>query len=105
MPPLVVRGTSIEELPRGSMALGIVADATFTEQRVDVAEDDCLVVYSDGITEAMNAAGDFFGDERLRPSSTTAAAGLPRRPARACWRPSSRSSAARAPTTTSRWSC
>ena len=27
---------------------------------------DTLVVYSDGVTEAMNAGRDFFGDERLR---------------------------------------
>lgn len=66
MPPLVVRGTTIEELPRGSMALGIVPQAEFSEHQVDLAEHDCLVVYSDGITEAMNESGEFFGDERLR---------------------------------------
>ena len=66
MPPLVVRGTSIEELPRGSMALGIVPQATFAEHQIDVAENDCVVVYSDGITEAMNESGEFFGDDRLR---------------------------------------
>lgn len=66
MPPLVVRGTAIEELPRGSMALGIVPQAEFSEHQVDLAEQDTLVVYSDGITEAMNESGEFFGDERLR---------------------------------------
>jgi len=66
MPPLVVRGGTIEELPRGSMALGIVDDATFPEQRVALAGGDVLVVYSDGITEAMNPSGEFFGDDRLR---------------------------------------
>ncbi len=25
-----------------------------------------LIVYSDGLTEALNEAGDFYGDERLR---------------------------------------
>jgi len=66
MPPLVARGTTMEELPRGSMALGIVLQAAFTEHQIDLAENDCLVVYSDGITEAMNEADEFFGDERLR---------------------------------------
>lgn len=66
MPPLVVRGATIEELPRGSMALGIVPKADFAEHQIDLAEHDCLVVYSDGITEAMNESGEFFGDERLR---------------------------------------
>jgi serine phosphatase RsbU (regulator of sigma subunit) len=66
MPPLIVRGRSIDEMPRGSVALGILAEAVFTEQSVDLAERDSLVVYSDGITEAMNAAGEFYGDDRLR---------------------------------------
>jgi len=66
MPPFILRGTSIEELPRGSMALAIVPQAAFTEHGVDLAEGDRLVVYSDGITEAMNEAGEFFGDDRLR---------------------------------------
>ena len=35
-----------------------------------------LVVYSDGVTEAMNSGGDFFGDERLL-STLLALAGAP----------------------------
>jgi phosphoserine phosphatase RsbU/P len=66
MPPLVVRGTTVFEMPRGSMALGITATAVFSEQRIELNPADMLILYSDGITEAMNAAGEFFGDERLR---------------------------------------
>ena len=66
MPPFVIRGSRIEELPPGSVALGIVAPAAFTEQRVEIADGDTLVVYSDGITEAMSASGEFFGEDRLR---------------------------------------
>jgi serine phosphatase RsbU (regulator of sigma subunit) len=64
--PIVVRGAALEELARGSMALGIMADATFEEQQVELAPGDALIVYSDGVTEAMNPSGDFFGEERLR---------------------------------------
>jgi sigma-B regulation protein RsbU (phosphoserine phosphatase) len=71
MPPLLLRAGALEELPRGSIALGIVPDATFTEQQVDLAPGDALVVYSDGVTDAMNGAGDFFGDERLRAALTS----------------------------------
>lgn len=66
MPPLVVRGASVEELPRGGLALGLTPAASYAEQRVDLAPGDLLLVYTDGVTEAMNAAGEFFGDERLR---------------------------------------
>jgi hypothetical protein len=73
MPPLLLTSRSVEELPRGSIALGIVPDADFVEQQVEFRAGEMLLVYSDGVTEAMNRAGDFFGDERLR--TTLAAAG------------------------------
>ena len=61
-----MRGASIEDLPGGSIALGFVPDAEFSELSIDLADGDLLVVVSDGVIEAMNAAGDFFGDDRLR---------------------------------------
>ncbi len=66
MPPLVVRRSQIEEMPAGSIALGMVAEARFAGQEVELQPGEMLLVYSDGITEAMNAADAFFGDERLR---------------------------------------
>ncbi|MGE5243179.1 MAG: PP2C family protein-serine/threonine phosphatase [Betaproteobacteria bacterium] len=75
MPPLLVKPGDIAELPRGSIALGIVPDADFLEQRVELQPGEVLVVYSDGVTEAMNAAGDFFGDERLRAALKAAGGG------------------------------
>jgi sigma-B regulation protein RsbU (phosphoserine phosphatase) len=65
-PPLVLRGAVLEELPNGAMALGMMPDALFSEQRVDLANGDALIVFSDGLTEAMNGGEEFFGDERLR---------------------------------------
>jgi serine phosphatase RsbU (regulator of sigma subunit) len=35
------------------------------EQRIDLAVGDIITLYTDGISEAMNAAGDLFGDARL----------------------------------------
>ena len=65
MPPLLLRSAKVEEMPQASSALGMFLDATFVEQQVDVGIDDLLVAYSDGLTEAMNRAGEFFGEERL----------------------------------------
>jgi phosphoserine phosphatase RsbU/P len=65
MPPFVVHAATTTALPRGSFALGLLRNATFAEQSVDLLDGETLVVYSDGVTEAMNAAGEFFGDERL----------------------------------------
>jgi len=77
MPPLLVRNGSISAMERGSMVLGIMHDAPFAEQAIDLADGDTLVVYSDGVTEAMNEKGDFFGDERLYDTVSTVASGRP----------------------------
>jgi len=79
-PPLLRTGSLVGELEVGSGALGFMPDTVFVEQRVDLQPSDALVVYSDGITEAMNAEGEFFGLERLRAvvvaSSPAAASAL-----------------------------
>lgn len=78
MPPIAVRRGGAEELATGSIALGMIASARFAGQAIDLQPGEMLIVYSDGITEAMNATEEFFGDERLRaaisPSGTMTAA-------------------------------
>ncbi len=64
-PPLVIRRDSIEEMARGATAIGLMADPPYVEQHVDLAPGDLLVVYSDGVTEARNAYGWFFDEDRL----------------------------------------
>lgn len=81
MPPLVLRtGGALEELPRGSVALGVMKGATFEEQAVTLDPGDLLLVYSDGVTEASSPDGEFYGDERLR-AVFAASAGLGAEPA------------------------
>jgi len=65
-PPLVLRNGRVEELPRGAIAMGILPDARFFETPVELGDGDALVIFSDGVTEAMNVSDEFFGDERLR---------------------------------------
>jgi len=66
MPPLHLHDGVVDELPRGGPALGIVARAEYTTQNVTLKPGDTLCVYSDGLTEARNMAGEFFGEERFR---------------------------------------
>ena len=48
------------------LPLGILIDTAFPPPPAQVfAEGDLLVLYTDGITEAANTAGEFFGDDRL----------------------------------------
>ena len=65
MPAVVVGTDAFHELPRGGLAMGLLPGTSYTEQAVDLHPEEMLVIYSDGVTEAMNAAGEFFGDERL----------------------------------------
>ena len=45
------------------------------EGRIDLAPGDCLVFYTDGVTEAMNPEGEMFGESRLRDLVAAHAAG------------------------------
>ncbi|MCX6150977.1 MAG: PP2C family protein-serine/threonine phosphatase [Ignavibacteriales bacterium] len=64
-PPVIVKGNETIELSRGSAALGIMVNAHFTEQTLEIEKDNFLVIYSDGITEACNEYGAFYGNNRL----------------------------------------
>jgi sigma-B regulation protein RsbU (phosphoserine phosphatase) len=66
MPPVVLAPGGFHELPRGGIALGLVPSATYEEQTLDLRPGEMLFIYSDGLTEAMNEAGEFFDDARLR---------------------------------------
>jgi sigma-B regulation protein RsbU (phosphoserine phosphatase) len=65
LPPLLVRSRSHEVLPHGAPALGIIPRVSFQRQTVLARSGDLLLVYSDGVVEARNEEGAFFGEERL----------------------------------------
>ncbi|MFZ4621512.1 MAG: PP2C family protein-serine/threonine phosphatase [Bacteroidota bacterium] len=64
-PALVVRGNDIEETAKGDAALGLARTMHFTEHHAELNIGDRLILFSDGLTEAKNEAGEFFGKERL----------------------------------------
>src|SRR5262249_21926029 len=65
--PLVVRnGGRMEQLGATSMPVGLVDGAEFPGAETQLAPGEKVVIYSDGVTEAQNRAGDFFGRKRLR---------------------------------------
>lgn len=47
------------------IVLGALADSTFETMSITLAPGDTIFLYTDGVTEAMNISGDFFGDARL----------------------------------------
>jgi serine phosphatase RsbU (regulator of sigma subunit) len=65
-PPLVVRaGAEIAELEGTCLPVGLIEGATFEVAERQLARGDKLVIYTDGVTEAQNLAGAFFGKKRL----------------------------------------
>ncbi len=65
-PPLLVRASGeVNQLQDGGPVLGIIKGMRYTEAATAMCPGDVLVMYSDGVTEATNAAGDEFGEDRL----------------------------------------
>ena len=72
--PLLYQGKSQTVTPVKSpgMVVGIDSGNVFDRLTVDFAvpleRDDCLVLYTDGVTEALNTEGDEFGLDRMMES-------------------------------------
>jgi sigma-B regulation protein RsbU (phosphoserine phosphatase) len=65
-PPLLLRANGDTEwLEEGGCVLGILPMAKYEAARRRLALGDVLVVFSDGVTDAMNPQGDEFGEARL----------------------------------------
>ncbi len=59
-------GETARPLPRTGMALGVTDSETWEQAEAQIDAGDALVLYSDGVTDAENAEGVPFGQERLR---------------------------------------
>ena len=69
-PPLVLLKTNGKKDPAEMLwptgaAIGLVEEAEFAEKTFELQEEDLLVLYTDGVTEAVNLQNQEFGRERL----------------------------------------
>ena len=66
--PMVVGadGTGSELAPVQGVAVGLDAQAAFEEGTATLEPGETVVMYSDGVVQAKNAAGEAFGTERLK---------------------------------------
>jgi PAS domain S-box-containing protein len=67
-PPLICHGPdgTFSELSATGMAIGAMEDAEYTAGTAVLEPGDVMVLYTDGITEAENAAQELYGEDRLR---------------------------------------
>ena len=64
-PPFRLRGIELEKLNAGGVPLGILKDANYEAGRTSLQPGDVLAIYTDGVIEAENVAGQEFGEERM----------------------------------------
>ncbi|HVB38431.1 MAG TPA: SpoIIE family protein phosphatase [Vicinamibacterales bacterium] len=64
-PPFLMSAHGSRRLETGGPVVGLLPGAPYEEEIVVLAPGDLLVVFSDGISEAFDAAGDDFGDDRI----------------------------------------
>jgi sigma-B regulation protein RsbU (phosphoserine phosphatase) len=50
----------------GGPIIGTFLDSPYEQETIQLQSGDMLVVYTDGVTEALNPAGVEFGEEKLR---------------------------------------
>jgi phosphoserine phosphatase RsbU/P len=65
-PFLVSNDGRLRKLHTSGMPVGMLEEAQFQVVQMQLETGDKIVIYSDGLTEAENAAGEFFDTERLR---------------------------------------
>ncbi len=65
VPPLLVSGDTVTKLEEGNLPVGLVPGAEFQASRLKLKAGDRLLLVTDGVTEAEDATGEFFGSERL----------------------------------------
>lgn len=66
-PPLIFRNgqTACMELDAEGLILGVKRRVEFEEKQIELQPGDVVLLYTDGITEARNPDGEFFGSSRL----------------------------------------
>lgn len=65
-PPLLLRDSQIIKLKKGGMILGVMQTVIpYLSETIQLESGDTIVLFTDGITEAMNVKWEEYGDESL----------------------------------------
>jgi len=65
-PPLLIRDGKINKLEKGGIILGVMkTDIPYIAEEVKLKKDDVIIMFTDGVSEAMNKDREEFSDERL----------------------------------------
>jgi len=64
-PYLFHKDRSFQTLTEGGLILGMMPDAPYATETVNLEPGDCLVLFTDGVSEAMNAEEEEFEEKRI----------------------------------------
>ena len=56
---------AIERLDAGGLPLGIMQDVSYASGEVTLGAGDWLIIFTDGLVEAVNHTGEEYGEERM----------------------------------------
>lgn len=73
--PYVRRGNQVIQLQARGMPLGLMTGSSYDEHETEIEPGDIVLLFSDGITEQHNAAGEMFGFGRMETIVATATTG------------------------------
>ena len=76
-PPLLFSGTGVRRLDAGGTLVGAFPQTAYEREDLRLGHGDTIVAFSDGVTEAMNSAGEEFGEDRVRRVVQGALGGTP----------------------------
>ncbi len=65
-PVLVRRSGAVESLDKGGLILGMLPRLDYDQETVTLAPGELLLMYTDGVSEAMNSLDEEFGAERVK---------------------------------------
>src|SRR5205807_1817987 len=76
-PPRLLRADGSRQVLTGErrVPLGIIAGTAYPEAEISLLPGDQVVLHTDGVTEAKNAEGEQFGEQRMDGALAPSAAG------------------------------
>ena len=75
-PPLLIRDGKITKLKKGGIIFGVVESTIpYISETLSLQKDDVIVLFTDGISEAMNKREEEYSDERLEETAIRLASG------------------------------
>jgi serine phosphatase RsbU (regulator of sigma subunit)/pSer/pThr/pTyr-binding forkhead associated (FHA) protein len=69
--PLLVRNGQVEQLKQSNLPVGLIADAEYDAAMLSLVADDRVLLVTDGVTEAEDPSGEFYGDARLSAAASS----------------------------------